>query len=97
MTSLDKSFAADQPVAAGGPGPSRIIAWVALAILVWGIFHAIGAWGLNNNPLRAVVVLVCVGAFLGFWMVMLAARQRRLARRASAGLESGRQPRDLLP
>jgi hypothetical protein len=60
---------------------ARIIRWVALAILGWGVFHAIGAWRLNNNPLRAVVVLVCVAAFLGFWMTLLAVRQRRLARR----------------
>jgi len=48
--------------------------------VVWGIFHAIGAWRLNHNPLRAVVVLACVGAFLGFWMTMLAVRQRRLSK-----------------
>lgn len=60
--------------------PQQIIRWVAAAILAWGIFHAVGAWRFNHNPLRAVVVLVCVGAFLGFWMAMLAARRRRLSR-----------------
>ena len=53
---------------------------MAAGIVVWGIFHAIGAWRLNHNPLRAVVVLACVGAFLGFWMTMLAVRQRRLSK-----------------
>jgi len=46
--------------------------------VAWGTFHAIGAWRFNHNPLRAVVVLVCVGGFLGFWMTMLAVRKRRL-------------------
>lgn len=75
--------------AAGMPaGRGRIIVWVALAILAWGLFHAVGAWRFNHNPLRAVVVLVCVGAFLGFWMAMIAVRQRRLSRDA-AGRASG--------
>ena len=60
----------------------RIIRWVSLAILAWGIFHAVGAWRFNHDPARAVMVLVCVGGFLCFWMVMLALRQRRLARAA---------------
>ncbi|MCS5617413.1 MAG: hypothetical protein O3C39_07525 [Planctomycetota bacterium] len=92
MPPEDKTIVAGQPAAGAGGGRSRIIGWVALAILAWGIFHAIGAWRFNHNPLRAVVVLVCVGAFLGFWMVMLAARQRRLAKEASTGFESGRPP-----
>jgi hypothetical protein len=58
----------------------KIIRWVALGVLAWGVFHAIGAWRFNNNPLRAVVVLACVAAFLGFWMAMLAVRQRRLSK-----------------
>lgn len=70
------------PRSANLPAPERmrIIRWVALGVIAWGIFHAIGAWRFNNNPLRAVVVLACVGAFLGFWMAMLAVRQRRLSK-----------------
>ena len=59
---------------------ARIIRWVVAGIVVWGIFHAIGAWRFNHNPLRAVVVLACVAAFVGFWMTMLAVRQRRLSK-----------------
>jgi CHASE2 domain-containing sensor protein len=70
----------------------RIIRWVTVAILAWGIFHALGAWQFNHNPLRAVVVLGCVVGFLGFWMVMLAARQRRLSRAVPAD-RAGREPR----
>ncbi len=85
----------------------RIIRWVSLAILAWGMFHAVGAWRFNHDPARGVMVLVCVVGFLGFWMAMLAARQRRLARVAvppSAALEpavlrpavaSGSEPREV--
>ena len=59
---------------------ARIIRWVVAGIVVWGVFHAIGAWRFNHNPLRAVVVLACVAAFVGFWMTMLAVRQRRLSK-----------------
>jgi CHASE2 domain-containing sensor protein len=59
----------------------RIIRWLVLAILAWGGFHAIGAWRFNHDPRRGLVVLGCVAAFLGFWMTMLAVRQRRLTPR----------------
>jgi len=58
------------------------IALIIVAVAAWGIFHAIGAYRLNHNPLRAVMVLVCVAAYLGFWGAMLAARRARLARQA---------------
>ena len=59
---------------------AQIIRWLGAGIVVWGVFHAIGAWRFNHNPLRAVVVLACVAAFVGFWMTMLAVRQRRLSK-----------------
>jgi CHASE2 domain-containing sensor protein len=62
------------------PGAERIIRWIMLGILVWGCFHAAGAWRLNHDPRRVLVVLGCVAAFLGFWLVMLSARRRRLAK-----------------
>jgi CHASE2 domain-containing sensor protein len=62
------------------PGAERIIRWIMAGIVAWGVVHAIGAWQLNHDPRRLLVVLGCVAAFLGFWLVMLAARRRRLAR-----------------
>jgi CHASE2 domain-containing sensor protein len=56
----------------------RLIRWIMLAILVWGGFHAVGAWTLNHDARRPLVVLACVFAFLGFWLAMLAVRRRRL-------------------
>ena len=59
--------------------------WVLLLIMAgvlgWGIFHAVGAYNLNHNPGRPLMVLGCVVAFLGFWAIMLASRARRLAGR----------------
>lgn len=59
---------------------ARIIRWVVAGIVVWGIFHAIGAWRLNHDPRRMLVVLGCVAAFLGFWAVMLASWRRARSR-----------------
>jgi hypothetical protein len=47
---------------------TQIIRWLVVAIVVWGIVLAVGAWRLNHNPMRPVVVLAWV-------------RQRRLSQR----------------
>ena len=60
------------------------------SVLAWGIFHAAGAYFNfqdddlypNRNPWRAVMVLVCVVGFLGFWLLMLSVRAARIARRS---------------
>ncbi len=62
------------------PDAERIIRWIMLGIVIWGLFHAVGAWRLNHDPRRMLVVLGCVAAFLGFWLVMLASWRRRHAR-----------------
>lgn len=61
----------------------RWMLWITLAVAAWGLFHAIGAYLLNHNPWRAVVVMSAVGLFLAFWWVLLT--------RAPQG--RGRQPR----
>jgi len=63
------------------PGAERLILWIMVGIVLWGLVHAIGAWRLNHDPRRLVVVLACVAGFLGFWLTLLRARRRRLARR----------------
>ena len=60
------------------PGAERILVWIMMALVVWGLFHAVGAWTLNHDPRRPLIVLACVAAFLGFWLALLAARRRRL-------------------
>jgi CHASE2 domain-containing sensor protein len=58
------------------PGAERMIRWIMLGIVAWGLFHAIGAWRLNHDPRRLLMVLACVAAFLGFWLAMLSAWRR---------------------
>ena len=60
------------------PGAERILFWIMAALVVWGLFHAIGAWTLNHDARRPLIVLASVALFLGFWLALLAARRRRL-------------------
>lgn len=55
---------------------------IMVSVMGWGIFHAVGAYRLNNHPGRALMVLACVSGFLGFWGLMLWSRRKRLARQA---------------
>ena len=62
------------------PVPSRptlMILAIFLAVLGWGIFHAVGAFGYNHNPWRAVMVLGCFAGFLGLWALLLSRRGQR--------------------
>ena len=61
-------------------GAWRLILGIMAALVAWGLFHAIGAWRLNNDVRRPFVVLGCVAAFLGFWGWLLVAKSRALAR-----------------
>ena len=61
------------------PGAERIITWIMVALVVWGLFHAAGAWMLNHDARRPLIVIACMAAFLGFWLALLASRKRRLA------------------
>jgi hypothetical protein len=54
-----------------------ILISITVALVAWGLFHAYGAFLLNQNPWRPVVVLACVGGFLAFWWAMLATRRLR--------------------
>lgn len=56
----------------------RLIVLIILGVLAWGVFHAVGAYRLNHDVRRPLVVLGCTLAFLGFWLVMLRSRNRRL-------------------
>jgi len=71
--------------------PAWVILLIVVAVLAWGVFHAVGAYTLNHNPWRAVMVVGCVAAFLGFWGAMLTARRARLRREG----QSRRQPPDV--
>jgi hypothetical protein len=59
----------------------RLVIWIVAGVFLWGAVHAVGAY-LNfhetDNPWRvrrAVIVLLCVEGFLGFWLLMLGMRK----------------------
>ncbi|MBA4017627.1 MAG: hypothetical protein C0483_10680 [Pirellula sp.] len=58
----------------------RLIVLIILGVLAWGTFHAVGAYYFNHDVRRPLMVLGCTVAFLGFWLVMLRSRSRRLQR-----------------
>ncbi len=72
------------PPSAPPPGAERLLRWIMVGIVVWGAFHAFGAWTLNHDARRPLVVLGCVAAFLGFWLAMLSTL-RTTARRDRRG------------
>lgn len=59
-----------------------IVICIVLALIAWAMFNAAGAFRLNNNIWRPLVVLACMAAFLAFWMTLLWYRKRQLAARA---------------
>ena len=71
----------------------HLIIWIVLGVFVWGAIHAVGAY-VNysyDSPWRVwrgVVVLLCVEAFLAFWLLML------WLRRGRGGSSGKRQARD---
>lgn len=54
-----------------GPSPRTLLSLVFGGLLLWGVYVAVGVWWKGLNPLGALVVLVCVGFFLGFWWLLL--------------------------
>lgn len=54
---------------------------IVVGLLCWGAFHAVGAYRLNHNPARAVVVLACSLLFLGSFIAVFRISRLRLERR----------------
>jgi hypothetical protein len=54
---------------------------IVIGVLCWGAFHAVGAYRLNHNPARAVVVLACSLLFLGAFIAVFRISRSRLERR----------------
>ncbi len=59
------------------PGSKILIRWICAGLTVWGIAQAIGAYTFNYDPRRPLIVLGCMGAFLGFWLVLLSILKKR--------------------
>ena len=64
----------------------HILPLLAVALVLWGAYHALGAYLYNHNLARFVVVFGCMLAFLAFWGLMLLARRKRLKRQSSRRL-----------
>jgi hypothetical protein len=59
------------------PGSKILIRWIFGGLTVWGVAQAIGAYSLNHDPRRPLIVLGCMAAFLGFWLVLLSIWKKR--------------------
>jgi O-antigen/teichoic acid export membrane protein len=54
----------------------RIVFWIAVGIIVWGVILAIGVFLENHHDPRAPLVIVAgVVLFVGFWLTMLRSRR----------------------
>ncbi|MFM8579165.1 MAG: hypothetical protein ACKOCN_10250 [Planctomycetaceae bacterium] len=67
----------DAPSVARRSGES-LIRWIMGAVLAWGCVQAAGAWTLNHDWRRPLMVMGCVVAFLGFWSLLLRSRNRAI-------------------
>ena len=88
MSPSDPPFQTPQTSHSNSRGPG-VIAWLIIALLLWGIWLAVGTYlyrfnSSEQDPLdtvrawrRGLLVLGCTGAFLTLWLVALAARKRR--------------------
>jgi hypothetical protein len=56
--------------------PRTILMLVIGGILLWGIYVAAGVLFYGLNPAGAVVVLICIGMFVGFWLLLLRTQKR---------------------
>jgi Flp pilus assembly protein TadB len=45
-------------------------------LVLWGIYVAVGVLWYGQTIAGAIVVLVCVGMFLGFWLLLLRSQKR---------------------
>lgn len=56
---------------------TRLLLAIFAAVALWGLYHAVGAYRLNHNLYRPLVVIACVGGYLLIWAVLLKRRQAR--------------------
>jgi ABC-type transport system involved in Fe-S cluster assembly fused permease/ATPase subunit len=56
--------------------PRTILALIFGGLILWGVYVATGVMWYGLNLAGAVLVLVCMGMFLGFWLLLLRTRVR---------------------
>jgi membrane protein DedA with SNARE-associated domain len=64
-----------------------VLVILTVSLLAWGAFHALGAFfggfggeNIQHDFRRAIVVLACMGTFLGIWWLLILTRKRRNSR-----------------
>jgi hypothetical protein len=68
------------PTNESAPPTQRMIQWIVVGLVLWGIIHAVGAYQFNYNPWRGVVVIASFAIFLSWWWWLLRGREQRLRR-----------------
>jgi hypothetical protein len=65
-------------------GQLTLLVVLTLALAAWGIYHAVGAYfggfgeeNLAHDFRRSLVVLACMGGFLGIWWCLVLTRKPR--------------------
>ena len=53
------------------PSPRLLYGLIMGSLAVWALYIAIGSYFYRFNIWQAVLVLGCMGAFLGFWLLLL--------------------------
>lgn len=61
-----------------------------LGLILWGAVHAYGAYLMNHNPLRGIVISGFTGGFLGFWGLLLYFRWDHLTGSGKESTSGGR-------
>ena len=49
---------------------------VMIGLVLWGAYVAVGSYWYNMNPVRGLIVLACVGGFMGLWLLLIWNRGR---------------------
>ncbi|HEX3996980.1 MAG TPA: hypothetical protein VHX65_00340 [Pirellulales bacterium] len=53
----------------------KIVFWIALGIVAWGVVLALGDFMVNRDQRRTLIILASVVVFVGFWFTMLRSRR----------------------
>jgi hypothetical protein len=58
----------------------RLVTWLFVALAAWGVYLGVGAYLYKHDVRRPLIVIGCVAAFLGVWLLLLIGRNRRKPR-----------------
>jgi hypothetical protein len=63
-----------------------IIPYIVISLIIWGALLALGAYLFKgqHDARKPLIILACVGAFVGFWGILLWANRGRLFDRVNS-------------